>query len=247
MMNLKTVLLLFSLLPLFAQASDLAKEQRWKEQVVADLFDGEAIDLNDGSHDFLALSTAAETPKANAIIVMHGIGIHPDWPQVVNPLRVQLAEQGWSTLSIQLPILDNSAAPEEYNEEINLEAVGRIEAAVAYLKSEGAQGIYLVAHSMGARMASYFLANSEDSFKGFVGIGMNVDTPKYLGEIKIPVLDLYGSDDLEGVLGAASSRAEVSTNNPAYRQQIVDGADHFFNGMEEELLTAVSAWLAEND
>ena len=36
-------------------ASDLEKEKRWAEQISDSLFDGEAIELNDGTNDFLAI------------------------------------------------------------------------------------------------------------------------------------------------------------------------------------------------
>ncbi len=42
-------------------------------------------------------------------LLAHGIGIHPNWEQVIQPLRVALSEQGWNTLSIQMPVLANEA------------------------------------------------------------------------------------------------------------------------------------------
>ena len=43
------------------------------------------------------------------MIVIHGIGIHPNWETIVKPLRVQLAAKGWNTLSLQMPVLANDA------------------------------------------------------------------------------------------------------------------------------------------
>lgn len=226
-------------------ASDLEKELRWKQQVVGDLFDGEPLTLSDGHLEFLGLLTLADPAKENAIVVLHGVGAHPDWPQVVNPLRVQLADQGWTTLSIQLPVLDNEAEEGAY-EPLIAEASPRILAAVEYLKQSGAKGVYIVAHSLGSRMASYFLTHSPAEVKGFVGVGMNIGTVQYLSEIHIPVLDLYGSDDLEGVLGSANDRSAMSAGNSAYSKQVVEGADHFFNEMDDELVEVVVEWLDAN-
>ena len=226
-------------------ASDLEKELRWKRQVVGDLFDGEPVTLNDGQLDFLGLLTEADPAKENAIVVLHGIGAHPDWPQVINPLRVQLADQGWTTLSVQLPVLDNEAAAEDYAP-LDAEAEPRILAAVEYLKQTGAKGIYIVAHSMGSRMASYFLAHTKAEVKGFVGVGMNVGTVQYLSEIQIPMLDLYGSSDLDGVLGSASDRTAASAGNSTYSSRVVEGADHFFNEMDDTLVEVVVEWLDAN-
>jgi alpha/beta superfamily hydrolase len=235
-------LLLATTFTLTLQASDFEKEQRWKEQVVGDLFDGEPVTLNDGQHDFLGLIIQADSAKENAIVVLHGVGAHPDWPQVVNPLRVQLAEAGWTTLSIQLPVLNNEATPEAYDAIIG-EASPRIAAALEFLQNQGAKGSYIIAHSMGSRMASDFLANTDNAAKGFVGIGMNVGTVEYFDQYALPVLDIYGSDDLPGVLGSAADRASRASGNPRYTQVMVDGADHFFNGSEDALLARLTAWL----
>ena len=109
------VTLLIVLLTPLAHGSDLAKEQRWKEQVVGDLFDGEPISLNDGQNEFLGLLTLAEPANDSAVIVLHGVGVHPDWPQIINPMRVRLAEDGRTTLSIQLPVLANDVEEGAYN------------------------------------------------------------------------------------------------------------------------------------
>ncbi len=226
-------------------ASDLDKEQRWRDQVVGDLFDGEPITLNDGQQDFLGLIIQADSDKKDAIVVLHGIGAHPDWPQVVNPLRVSLAEAGWTTLSIQLPILDNEATPEAYDA-IIADGSPRINAALHYLREQGATGSYIVAHSMGSRMASIFLASTDKQVKGFIGIGMNVGSVPYFDQYKIPVLDIYGSEDLEGVRGSAADRASRASGNPQYTQVVVGGADHFFDAMEDELYERVKNWLDAN-
>ncbi len=243
MMKFKILLLIGLLIPSLAQTSDLAKEQRWKEQVVADLFDGEAISLNDGENDFLALVTTADTASPNAVVVLHGVGAHPDWPQVVNPLRVGLAELGWTTLSIQLPVLANDAEPELYDALIG-EAGPRIAAAIDHLRGEGAEAIYIVAHSLGSRMASAYLDGDNHGLAGFVGVGMSHNTVEYLDTIELPVLDLYGSEDLQSVQASASDRADAASGNPAYVQQEIEGADHFFNDQDDVLLMAVSEWLS---
>jgi len=104
--------LLYLLMVLFtctAQASDLKKEQRWADQVIETILDGEEVWLNDGANDFLGIYTDAEEDSNRAVIVMHGTGVHPDWQQVVQPLRVGLTESNWNTLSIQMPVLANEA------------------------------------------------------------------------------------------------------------------------------------------
>ena len=237
-----------------SQASDIAKEKRWADQVVDAILDGDAIWLNDGSHEFLGIYTEAGEDKGRAVIVMHGTGIHPDWQQVVQPLRVGLTEHNWNTLSIQMPILPNEA---EYHEYAPLydEVAPRIDAAIKYLQDNGSKEIVLIGHSQGATMTAYYLTSSKQAVNGFVAIGMGTlsDDPrmnvvKSLEKIKIPVLDIYGDDDLEGVMKTIKARAAaaVKAGNNNYTQVEVAGSNHFFDDKEEELVEAVATWLKKS-
>ena len=129
-LTLVTVLLLT--LSFNSYASDLAKEKRWATQVVDAILDGEAVWLNDGKSEFLGIYTEAGEDEGRAVIVMHGTGIHPDWQQVIQPLRVGLTEHGWNTLSIQMPILANDADYSDYAPLYD-EVAPRINAAIKYL------------------------------------------------------------------------------------------------------------------
>jgi dienelactone hydrolase len=227
-------------------ATDKDKEKRWAEQITDSLLDGEAIKLHDGKSDFLAIDTRADEPKDIGIIIIHGIGIHPDWPTVIQPLRVQLAAEGWNTLSLQMPILGNDAKLLDY-EPLMKEAPARIDAGIRQMAKEGAKKIIIVAHSMGAQMTNYYLAHkkvykeaqTETPIIAYIGIGMNVGNTKYLKKIKIPILDLFGKKDLPGVLESAPKRATASVSNKKYTQLQVAGADHFFEGKGDELVKIV--------
>ncbi len=227
-------------------ATDREKEKRWASQITDSLLDGEAVYLNDGQAGFLAIDTRADDPKDVGVIVIHGIGIHPDWETVIQPLRVQLAADGWNTLSLQMPILGNDATGKDY-EPLMKEVPARIDAGIRQLVKAGSKKVVLVAHSMGSRMANYYLAHkkiyqeaqTETPIIGYVGIGMNVGNEDYLSRIKIPVLDLYGEKDLSGVLDSAPLRAKAAKQNKKYSQQKVIGASHFFEDKDNELVEAV--------
>lgn len=237
-------IVLFILLTSPSLASDFAKEKRWAEQIEQGLMDGDMIYLQAGDHEFLALETVAAEAGDTAVIVLHGIGAHPDWPDIIYPLRTTLPETGWTTLSLQLPILANEAEGKDY-QPLMKDVPMRINAGIDHLSKAGYKKIYIVAHSMGAEMGSYYLAqaNLPGVIKGYVGIGMNVNNPDYLAKISLPVLDLYGSEDLEGVLKSAKARADASASNKQYSQVKVDGANHFFNGKDGELMEIVTEWI----
>ncbi|MDH5573802.1 MAG: alpha/beta hydrolase family protein [Gammaproteobacteria bacterium] len=237
------------------RASDLEKEKRWQEQIVESLMVGEAVELTltGKSEKILGLYTPATAKsKQGGAILLHGIGAHPNWPDVIYPLRTELPEHGWATLSIQMPILVNDAAPAKYIPLFD-EVSARIEAAISFLKAKNINNIVLIGHSMGAAMGSYYLSiTPKPAIQAFVGIGMGLskddpkmDTPTTLAKIKIPVLDLYGSQDLGSVLDSVERRGNAGSlaGNPYYQQLRIIGADHFFRNMDAELIKRVRGWL----
>ncbi len=233
--------------------TDAAKEKRWAEQIVDSLIDGEAVWLEADGHKFLAIYTPSDAPEVRgAAILLHGIGAHPDWPEVIHPLRTALPEYGWATLSIQLPVLPNEAGMNDYLPLFD-EVAPRIAAAVAYLKQQKILNQVLIAHSLGTAMASHYLSGEPDpAIRAYVGISMiesradpRLSNVAALMKIRLPVLDIYGSQDLDSVRAAAPARkrAARAANNRGYAQVEVDGADHFFNNREDELIRRIRGWL----
>lgn len=241
----------------FAVASDTAKEKRWADQVVDSLMVGDAEWLPVGNSKILSLYTEYTTEKAQgAAIVLHGIGVHPNWDQIIRPLRSQLPEYGWSTLSMQMPILPNEAKSEEYAPLFD-EVAPRINAAVKFLKSKNIGNIVIISHSLGSAMAAYYLKDNPDpSIQAFVAIGAsgahfkdsNKNYLTSLKTIKIPLLDIFGSNDLPEVVEAADKKISVArkAGNKKYTQIKIEGADHFFNNKEDELIKRIRGWLKTN-
>ena len=248
------IFLLISGLSLAASKSDLAKEKRWEEQIVPSLLVGEAVKLKTGEVEFLGIyaENTAEKTLGGALVI-HGIGAHPAWPDIIDPVRMTLPEHGWTTLSLQMPILANEATAKDYIPLLD-EVPGRIQAGVDYLKSKGIKNIVIIAHSLGATMANAYLANKPDpAVRAYIAIGMSnpfpekFDSVAALGKIKLPMLDLYGSQDLEGVLGTAAARAaSASKINKQYTQTKVEGANHFFNNLQDDLIKRIRGWLSKN-
>ena len=92
-------------------------------------------------------------------------------------------------------------------------------------------------------MAGYYLAQAESSVAGYIGIGMGPGNSHYLEKIGIPILDLYGGEDLPAVLESAIDRGNAVRTNTNYTQRKIVTADHFFNEQEGPLLEAVTTWL----
>jgi len=162
-----------------ATRSDQAKEKRWEEQIVPSLMVGEAVNLRANGTEFLGLyAPNTGEPSYGGVILIHGTGAHPAWPQIIEPLRIALPEHGWSTLSLQMPILANDAKQQAYLP-LMPEAPLRIQAGVDFLKGKGVNNIVLIAHSMGATMANMYLADKPDpAVHGYIAIGMSNEFPK---------------------------------------------------------------------
>lgn len=229
--------------PMVADASgaDYAREKKWADEVVPGLVVGDPVYLQTprGHHKFLTLFTPV-AGSDRAAIVVHGMGIHPDWG-MVGTLRTELADRGFTTLSIQMPILAADAKGEAYPPTFP-EAVERLGEAVAFLKAKGYAHIAVVSHSMGSRMSlDYFTGKPDPAVKAWASLG-----PSFKGyaSVNLPILDLYGDNDLPAVLGNAAAR-KGSLANPTSRQVVVAKTDHFFTGHEGEMVGTVADFLKE--
>ena len=225
-----------------ADIPDYDKEARWAEFIEDGLMDGEVVWVANGDKEFLSIYTESENESNKVAIVMHGIGVHPDWTGVIQPLRLSLTEQGYNTLSIQLPVLANGVEGSEY---VGLfpDADKRIQAAADYVKSLDKKPDLLVAHSLGTTMAAHYLSNHPNhSFARYVAVGMNGGSIPYLSKVSIPTLDLYGTEDIEPVLKTVNQRKEAAKNNSGYLQKMITG-DHFFNDQNDLLNNTVADWL----
>lgn len=233
-------------------ASDLDKEKRWSEQIVDSLMVGDAQTLKAGGNEFLSLyAEATEGPGDRAVIILHGMGAHPNWPEVIQPLRSELPDYGWATLSVQMPILANEAVLADYMP-VLAEAPARIQAAIAFLKDKKMTTIVVIGHSLGAAMGASFLNDpGSKDVQAFIGVGMpqselddKLNMTATLEKLSMPVLDLYGSRDEMARDTAPKRKASArKAENSLYRQTEIEGADHFFNGMQDDLVRVTRGWL----
>jgi len=235
---------LFVLLALAATGAfgqDYEREKRWADSIVKTLMIGNAEWLEQkNGHRFLALYTVAEKSRG-AVIVAHGRGWNPDF-ELYGTLRTRLAELGYTTLSIQLPVLPSTAILGLYVP-LYPDARERFQLAVDFLKAKGHKNIGIVSHSLGATMANQYLIRTDDaSVRAWVFIGILQGLEEAF-RIRIPVLDVFGSNDWTVTMWGAPERREQILKIPGSAQVEVAGAKHFFEDKEEELLKIVVAFL----
>ena len=252
--------LIFFLLAGFVLAeskSDLAKEKRWEEQIVPSLLVGEAVKLKADGLEFLALYAEHTTEKAlGAAIILHGMGVHPAWPDITDPVRMALPDHGWQTLSLQMPILANDVTEEKTYAPLFDEVPARIQAGVDFLKSKGIKNIVISGHSIGNVMALHYLSKQPDpAVKAMIAVAggpgykkdPRTDIAGNFSKVNIPYLEIYGSEDEKRIHDAVKERAGIARKSgKKYTEIKVAGANHFFTGMQETLIKRMRGWLSKN-
>lgn len=237
---LTAIILSLLLLPLQICATpDYAREKRWADEVIPGLVVGEPIYLTQpNNHKFLGIFSQADDTNVG-VVVVHGMGLHPDWG-MIGTLRQDLNDAGYTTLSVQMPVLAADASYKDYPA-IFPDAVERLQIAVRYLKDKGYRRIAIVSHSNGSRMSRRYMLTNPVNVDTWVAISLT-QGDDYAG-IKVPVLDLYGEVDLPHVVENADKRRKSFKGNPLSRQKIVANADHFFSGQEDKMIGVVKEYL----
>ncbi len=232
-------------------ATDIEREERLAQEFEANLFDGDVIYLSDGNQDFVSAYMEAEDSRGS-VLLLHGRGFHPDWQDVVGPVRVSLAENGWTTLSIQMPVLEKGR---KYYDYVKLfpESYKRIESAIQYLRENTKGPIVLLAHSCGAHMAMNWIDETGDALiDAYIGVGMGATDYKQdlirpfpLDKMSVPILDILGTKEYPRVLALAEHRKKILNNDmhPQSQQIYVENADHYFKNKNTELYEEIATWL----
>lgn len=234
--------------------SNLEREKNWADQIIDTLIAGEPVWLEARGVKFLGLHTepANGGKSAGAVILLHGRGVHPAWG-FIDTLRVDLADAGWHTLSLQMPILEADVKLSEYGGTLP-EAFDRIDAGIRFLQERGIKKIMLAGHSSGAMTALGYAAERPAAAIAGIGAispptepagGALMKPVELLPRIKKPVLDLYGSDDFPEIRNTAQARrsAAQKAGNRAYTQQVLKGANHFYTDRYDPLKQNLLAWL----
>jgi len=239
-------------LPLHAGSQpDYDRERRIAEQIVPGIFDGEAVWLEANHREFLAIHIPTENSRG-ALVLLHGRDVSPEEQNLIGPLRVGLSEQGWTTLALQLPVLEKGKTYYDYLPVMRY-SHQRIESAIAFLKSRGEKRIILVSHSCGAHMTNDWLNNvGAEGIDGYVAIGLGatdigqwLKTPFPIANINVPVLDISGSEEFPRPLAMIPDRVEMLKLNghPDSIQISVEGANHYFTDYGDIATEVIGSWL----
>jgi hypothetical protein len=234
---------------------DFEREERIISEIEDSVMDGdvEYLSLADDEEVFSIYTESELDETKGGVIVLHSRGYHANWSSVIKPVRVGLTERGWSTLSVQMPVLDKNAKYYDYVP-IFPYAHQRISAAIDFFKEQDIYNIVIVAHGCGAHMSMSYIDKYGDSdISAYVGVGMGatdykqkIIKPFPLDNMGLPILDVFGENDFPGVIRLSKQRKPLlDKGNNNNQQFIIEGADHYYKeGDSVELLVEqIDGWL----
>lgn len=247
------ILLLLLISPWSVAAPDpAAYEQELVAGLERQVDAAEFVWLQAEGTSFAGLYRTTPEPGTRAVVLLHGMGAHADWPGLINTLRTRLPANGWTTLSIQLPVLSPQASLSDYGMQL-IRSVARVRSAVNYLKQAGYTDIGLVGYGFGASVAVSYLTGESKDASALAAISLQefpfLEPPfrlmEQLARVNVPVLDIYASQDFPDVLRSVDDRrlAAVRAANEAFQQLSVAETDHYFTGRQNELADRITVWL----
>ncbi len=252
-----------------AAALDLAGERDWARDVARTASGADLIWLRADGVPFPALwRPEAKRPPQGAALILPERGTHPDWPQVIAPLRRGLAARGWATLALALP--DTPPWTQALDQ-----AHTRLAAALDHLAGRGITNVALIGYGWGALVAADFVARREepDPVRAVALVSLlspaptELDAPALLARLTLPVLDLFAAKDLPVVLAEAPRRRTMAararpdgeappspsprarglryahSGNLAYLQVVVPATGHDYASRQAWLVKRVGDWL----
>lgn len=200
------------------QASDL--KQKYPET--------EIVMLKDGEQQVLALHKMAMTPFVKGTVVLLPDGSkHAAAARAIDPLRQDLVDYGWHTLSVMMPAYDGLTGDD--TDAIYLKQLQtRIAAAIAQAKQQPG-AIILVAQGHSGAVVNQLLAqNLIEQPQALVLVGAMLREPtaelasiKAMSDHKVPTLDILQSSDGDHVLNSLRTRAQWTRKQikELYRQR----------------------------
>ncbi|BCX80860.1 hypothetical protein MIT9_P0438 [Methylomarinovum caldicuralii] len=196
------------------------------------------------------LDEAATRERKGVAILLPEAGARAD-AGVLRALRRGLPPHGWSTLSLQLPVLEAEAEPQEYWDLLP-QAAARVAAAVVRMKAAGYTSIALVGHGFGATAALRYLGQGgDDSVRAAVLLSPwwpaahNDELATWGRAAAVAVLDVYGERDDRAVLRSAPRRRLLFKDLDGFRQWRISGSGHGYRGREAWLVERIYGWLQQ--
>ena len=250
--NLLPNIALGLLLPVYAtQAGPITSERLAMGLPASGEIAGELVELNAGGERFFAIFQPQQLGQGRGgIVLMHDQGSKANSLEVIRPLRLGLADAGWDTLSLQLPEAARDEGRRAWQAR-RAEILARLQAGLTWLKARG-QGtqVIIAKGDSGAIALQYAVDRPPRELQALVlvsavlGLGEPDQREPDLGQLRMPMLDIFAERDIRPVVDTAAARSRAGEAAPGFRQHRVAGATAGFFGLEDDLTGRIRSWLA---
>ena len=244
------ILIFFILTDIYADIiPSKVREENINNQIIEYIFDADVIKISSRIENNFNLISNQNNESKYSILLLHGRGLYPTEPNVIDPLRISFVEEGIDTYSLQLPVLDKGESYNEYKQ-IFKYSDARITSAINFIEPKK---LIIVAHSCGAHMLiSWAKKNNIKNLAGFILIGAGaVDKNQKMVDgldysiINIPILNIYGEYDHGSVKNHATIFNDVvrDKNDSVSKNIEIQGSDHNHLNESNLLVDIVNSWL----
>jgi len=224
---------------------DYARETSLNYQSESTSFDSEFTTLLSNKGEKFNLLYHEDESKDQAILLLHGRGLYPNEPLVMNPL-IEILNKEYNVYSIQLPVLKKNATYSEYVKLFSY-SDSRIKKTLNYIETTSSK-IIVIAHSCGAHMLSSFLKKYQNKIHKVILISAGAvdkdqmplpyyDYSLFDGQI----LNILGDKDHNSVKHFAEYILSLNIKN--FQNIIISDAGHYYKGKISSLATQVNKWL----
>jgi acetyl esterase/lipase len=231
---------------------DAGREQAIQDELARRLPGAEIVLLDVDKAKVVGLYREQTARQARgAVLLLPGMDRSADDPGLVRAFREALPKVGWSTFSLQLPLLPPGSPREAYGGVVE-PARKRIQAALAQLAKLQQKNIVVVGIDLGGALALLTAPDTKD-MKGVVALsldfvdGLNpaVDPSASFDKLKVPVFDIYGALAGESATRLAAQRRSVAgkVKQLQYAQVALDGRNSRLDGDPSLVVNRVIAWL----
>tara|TARA_Y100000741_G_scaffold238931_1_gene182935 strand:- start:498 stop:1274 length:777 start_codon:yes stop_codon:yes gene_type:complete len=247
--NLSFILLLAPLYSYSAEMPDYKREQNINDQIIDYIIDGDVITLNSKLEKKFNLIVNKFSNISFSVLMLHGRGLHPVEPNVMEPIRSFLIDKNIDVYSLQLPVLSKGKTYDDYYKIFDY-SDERISEALKYIHNDK---IIIIAHSCGVHMISSWLKkNQKKNIDGLVLIGsgavdknQNNKSQINYNKLNMPILNIYGEYDHGSVRENSSIFQQEYLGNKYSLSRDIEilGSDHDHKDNSDPLVEAVKQWL----
>ncbi len=211
----------------------------------------EKMSITYGSNTTTSLYFEQKTAKHHGIVILlHDLGLHADWPDVIRPISNSLPEHGWSVSSVHLAEERLVKLSADEKEKQTQQIAELLRATINALGNKNPGKIVVAAQGQVAYLvAEYLSKQSAPSIAGLISINsqplIDKDNPQNLNQLfsalKLPTLDIFGNERNEHLENARDMAK--SKNAKHYRMIQIIGANDLFSNHHDELIKRIRGWL----